>query len=199
MGHRHEDDSQRSDRGLFEDDEVRPILTRMAKVDKKTEGASGTTKKPFDKKKWRENKYSHKAKVDKFKEKRDQSIQNKYFRMLKKSGSANTAPLGDKKKPSFKVTKLEFERRKKKAEKMEKAAEKKRQHEERVEALKNYKIKKEEKFKVLSRKTKRGQPVMAARMEIVGEVSYRVSELGKVADYIKDYATRSQTTIHSAN
>ena len=111
--------------------------------------------------------------VDKFKEKRDQSIQNKYFRMLKKSGSANTAPLGEKKKdekkPSFKVTKLEFERRKKKAEKMEKAAEKKRQHEERVEALKNYKIKKEEKFKVLSRKTKRGQPVMAARMEMLLE------------------------------
>lgn len=91
--------------------------------------------------------------------------------MLKKSGSANTAPLGEKKdkKPSFKVTKLEFERRKKKAEKMEKAAEKKRQHEERVEALKTYKTKKEEKFKVLSRKTKRGQPVMAARMEMLLE------------------------------
>ena len=100
--------------------------------------------------------------------------------MLKKSGSANSAPLGDKKKansresgggekPSFKTTKLEFQQRKKKAERMEKAAEKKRQHEERVEALKEYKKKKEEKFKVLSRKTKRGQPVMAARMEMLLE------------------------------
>ena len=43
------------------------------------------------------------------------------------------------------------------------------QHEERVEALKEYKRKKEEKFKVLSRKTKRGQPVMGARMEMLLE------------------------------
>jgi len=151
----------------------------MGKVSKQGEGAepNPSGKKPFDKKKWRENKYSHKAKVDKFKDKRNQGIQNKYFRMLKKSGSANAAALGEKKKskesggdkPSFKTTKLEFQQRKKKAERMEKAAEKKRQHEERVEALKIYKQKKEEKFKVLSRKTKRGQPVMAARMEMLLE------------------------------
>ena len=74
--------------------------------------------------------------VNKFNDRRNQSIQNKYFKMLKKSGDgSNTA--GSKKdttdgsgKPSggsFKMAKLDFERRKKKAEKMEKAAEKKRQ------------------------------------------------------------------------
>jgi len=151
-------------------------------------------KKPFDKKKWRENKYSHKAKVGKWNDKRNQSIQNKYFRMLKKSGNgadSNLTPLGTPKakskaaagggegqkgeegpikKGSFKQSKLEFERRQKKAEKMEKAAVKKRQHEERVEAIKEYKKRKEDKFKnVLSRKTKKGQPVMAVRMDMLLE------------------------------
>ena len=76
-------------------------------------------KKPFDKKKWRENKYSKKTKgkksdlqydlfkfnfhsflflVDQWQDKRKKYIQSKYFRMLQKEGklnNPNTEPLGE--------------------------------------------------------------------------------------------------------
>merc|ERR1711917_134933 len=119
--------------GVTDPDESQEFIkaTKMGKVDKKASSSNAEAnqqqlaKKPFDKKKWRENKYSHKAKVNKFNDRRNQSIQNKYFKMLKKSGDgSNTA--GSKKdtrdgsgKPSggsFKMAKLDFERRKKKAE-----------------------------------------------------------------------------------
>ena len=115
--------------------------------------------------------------VDQWKQRRNQGIQNKYFRMLKKQrgkDDANKTPLGSKKttennsrSKSFKETKLDFERRKKKAEKMEKAAERKRQFEERKQALIDYKKRKLEKIKILSKKTKKGQPNMGARMEML--------------------------------
>ncbi len=48
-----------------------------------------------------------------------------------------------------------------------KAEERRRKEQERQEAIKKYKQKKADKFKVLSKKTKRGQPVMAGRMELL--------------------------------
>ena len=88
------------------------------------QSSKGTkTKKPFDKKKWRENKYSHKAKLDKWTENKNKAMQRKYFKMLKKENcgnGANATPLGNGKsmgsKASYKKTKEEFEKRQKQAE-----------------------------------------------------------------------------------
>lgn len=96
--------------------------------------------------------------------------------MLKKEksipgSSANAEPLGasSEKKKSFKQTKMEWELRQKKAEKMQKKDEKKKRYLEKKAALETYKNKKAERFKVLSKKNKKGQPVMAGRMEILYE------------------------------
>merc|ERR1711890_72514 len=132
----------------------------------------GKEKKPFDKKAWREKKYSNKVRVDEWQNKRKVYMQRKYHKMLKKEGfqkvppkcvksdNANVTPMGTR-------TPLEDE---------EKIAEKKRNHEEiqrknkeRDEAMKKYKERKTEKFKKISAKTKRGQPVMAGRMELLLE------------------------------
>ena len=64
---------------------------------------------------------------------------------------------------------MEFKLRQKQAEKKQKEEEKKRRFLERAEALKAYKEKKAERFKTLSKKTRRGQPVMAGRMEMLLE------------------------------
>ena len=136
-----------------------------------------TVKKPFDKRKWRENKYSHKAKVEKWTENRNKAMQRKYFRMLKKENAtpgngANAMPLGQKgssEKPSFKRTKEAFEKRQKQAEKKQKQDEKQARFRERQDAIKEYKQKKAERYKILSRKNKYGQPSMAGRMELLLE------------------------------
>lgn len=80
-------------------------------------------KKPFDKKKWRNEKYSKKVKgkliycaifvfvvhkrkclsVDQWQDKRKKYIQSKYFRMLQKEGKVNNpnmVPLGEQNSPS---------------------------------------------------------------------------------------------------
>ena len=62
---------------------------------------------------------------------------------------------------------MEFKLRQKQAEKKERDAEKKRRHLERSAALKVYKEKKAERFKTLSRTNRKGQPVMAGRMEML--------------------------------
>ena len=70
---------------------------------------------------------------------------------------------------SFKQTKQEFERRKKQAEKRQKRDEQRQRFLEKQEAIKVYRQKKAEKNKILNRKNKRGQPVMAGRMEMLLE------------------------------
>ena len=85
----------------------------MEKTKPQKQNSSGEkpNKKPFDKRKWRENKYSHKAKLDKWTDNRNKAMQRKYFRMLNKEGhgkGANAIPLGQKNittnKPSYKPT-----------------------------------------------------------------------------------------------
>merc|ERR1711953_1036294 len=148
-------------------------------------------------KKWRNEKYSKKIKVDQWQDKRKKYIQSKYFRMLQKEGKVNNpnmAPLGEKnvqksdsdrsaakelkdkdesksqkKKKSYSQTKQEFERRKKQAENRQKEEDRKQKFIERKEALEQYKAKKSEKFKVLSRKTSKGQPLMSGRIEMLLE------------------------------
>ena len=115
------------------------------------------TKKPFDKKKWRENKYSHKAKVDKWTENRNKALQRKYFRMLKKENvgnGANAIPLGQKEVPkkSYKKTKEEFEKRKKQAENKQKREEKEKKYKERQEAIKIYKQEKARNIRYLAKR-----------------------------------------------
>ena len=97
-------------------------------------------KKPFDKKKWRENKYSHKAKLEKWTDNRNKAMQRKYFRMLKKDNfgrGANSIPLGQKTAPkkSFNKTKEEFEKRKKQAERKQRQEEKQKRYKEKQEAI----------------------------------------------------------------
>ena len=75
----------------------------------------------------------------------------------------------DQKKKSFRQAKDEFERRKNVAEKKQKADVRKQKFLEKQEAIKAYKSKKAEKFKVLSRKNSKGQPIMAGRMELLLE------------------------------
>ena len=86
------------------------------------------------------------------------------------SGETPSSNLAPKKSwKSIKQTKLEYERRQKKAEKAQKRDEQRARYLEKQEAIKAYKKKKAERFKVLSKKTKRGQPIMAGRMEMLLE------------------------------
>ena len=131
-------------------------------------------KKPFDKRKWRERKYSHKAKLDKWTENRNKAMQNKYFRMLKKENfgkGANALPLGHKKtkNQSFKMTKEEFKNRQIQAEKKRMQEEKQNRFKEKQNAIKLYKLEKKRKFKILCKKNKFGQPSMAGRMQLLYE------------------------------
>ena len=135
--------------------------------------AGPTIKKPFDKKKWRENKYSHKVKLDKWTDNRNKAMERKYFRMLKKEhvgNGANVVPLGQKGAPqTFKKTKEDFEKRKKQAEIKQKREEKEKRYKEKQEAIKLYKQEKARKYKILSNKNKHGQPSMAGRMQLLYE------------------------------
>ena len=140
----------------------------------KSNSSEKPNKKPFDKRKWRENKYSHKAKLDKWTENRNKAMERKYFRMLKKGHGkgANAIPLGEKNattKPSYKKTKEEFQKRQRQAEKKQKQEDKQKRFKERQEAMKLYKQQKAEKYRLLSRKNKYGQPSMAGRMQLLFE------------------------------
>lgn len=76
---------------------------------------------------------------------------------------------GKNHKKSFRQTKEDFERRKKQAEKKQKEEERKQKFLERKEAMEQYKAKKNERYKVLSKKTKKGQPLMSGRIEMLLE------------------------------
>ena len=184
-----------------------PAKSQAAASSSKT----AATKKPFDKKKWRENKYSHKAKMERWQNKRQRSIKHKYVKMLSKasrsSGSSssnpNLQPLGaddddggeeeeaakerrfgqvdpsaarsgdaakttrQKRGAGLRQARLDLERREAVAEKARQREEKRRRQQEREEALKAYHKRKAEKNKVLRQKNRKGQPVMAGRMELL--------------------------------
>ena len=74
-----------------------------------------------------------------------------------------------KKRKSYAQTKQEFERRKKQAENRQKEEDRKQKFIKRKEAMEQYKAKKNERFKVLSRKTTKGQPLMSGRIEMLLE------------------------------
>ena len=86
----------------------------------------------------------------------------------KKNDTTNSKPMNTDKK-NFRKTKEDFERRKKQAENRQKADDRKKHFQERKEAKQLYKSKKAERFKILSKKTSRGQPLMAGRIEMLLE------------------------------
>ena len=70
-------------------------------------------------------------------------------------------------KKSYRQAKEDFERRKKVAEKKQKAEDRRQRFAQKQEALQKYKSKKAERFKVLSKKTSKGQPLMSGRIEML--------------------------------
>ncbi|XP_046395653.1 thyroid transcription factor 1-associated protein 26 [Ischnura elegans] len=144
---------------------------------------NNTTKKPFDKKKWRERQYSKKFKVQQWEERRRKGIIREYIKELKRSkAEASSLPLptrvnqrtadpageSSKKFPSaYQLAKQEYD--KKQTEKQQRREEAVRRKAEKEEALEKYRKKKMERYKKLSKKTKKGQPVMKDRLEMLLE------------------------------
>ena len=134
-------------------------------------------KKPFNKRKWREKKYGHEHKVDQWKDKHKHAAKMKYKRLLKKEEKTNpnfvkinkeNNPMREKNKktPSaFTKAVNKFEEQKSKKQQKEEAL--LRKQEEKKEAVKKYKEKKAERLKILNAKTKRGQPKMGGRIELL--------------------------------
>lgn len=157
------------------------------------ESSQVKTKKPFDKKKWRLQKYSKKYKLEQWEEKRKKAVLHEYYKQIKddqpsmnvediyknyqeenennlNSNINSPRSIDDEggtststKRKSFKKHERIADDKKKRKEELE------RKRAERAEALKVYKKNKLEKFKKLNKKTKKGQPVMKYRMEMLLE------------------------------
>ncbi|XP_003703355.2 uncharacterized protein LOC100878855 [Megachile rotundata] len=148
---------------------------------KKQSEKANNEKKPFNKKKYRLQKYSNDYKINQWEERRKKAILRHFYKDLKEDQRQNlkkvlpskssdhegNAEDKSKQKNSFYKAKQEFLR--KKDEKRKQKEEALRIKLEREEALKTYKEKKIRTYKKLSKHTKRGQPVMKDRMEILLE------------------------------
>ncbi|XP_058788953.1 thyroid transcription factor 1-associated protein 26 homolog [Phymastichus coffea] len=146
----------------------------------KHEDSQQNGKKPFNKKKYREQKYSNKYKVKQWEQKRKKTLLTRLYKdlerdekaaksSLKNSDPSNNASesVNNRSRNAFFSAKKEF--LKKQEEKQRKIENILKAKKEKEEALKKYKEKKMKNFKVLSMKTKKGQPVMAGRMELLLE------------------------------
>ncbi|CAK9809518.1 Thyroid transcription factor 1-associated protein 26 homolog [Anthophora quadrimaculata] len=145
-------------------------------------------KKPFDKKKYRLQKYSNKYKINQWEERRKKAILRDFYKeldtdkqkILKKPSASKSDDQTENEKQLKKISpfhkaKQEFLR--KKDEKRKKKEEALRVKQEREEALKKYKEKKMQTYKKLSKKTKKGQPVMKDRLEMLLEkIQQQVSQ-----------------------
>ena len=141
------------------------------------EGSQVKEKKPFNKKIWRDRKYGHSHKVDQWKEKHKLAAKFQYKRLLKKEqkNNPNFVPVTDQKKFSkdnnssknFALTKAKNKYNERVSQKQSKKEEFLRKQEEKNEAVKKYKEKKAARLKVLNAKTKRGQPKMGGRIELL--------------------------------
>lgn len=139
-------------------------------------------KKPFNKKKYRLQKYSTKYKINQWEERRKKAILRDYYKELDRSErqtvkkpsslkdteqNENDKETQPKKSSAFRKAKQEYLR--KKDEKRKEKEEALLVKSERKEALEKYKEKKMQMYKKLSKKTKKGQPVMKDRMEMLLE------------------------------
>ncbi|XP_063975297.1 thyroid transcription factor 1-associated protein 26 homolog [Diachasmimorpha longicaudata] len=141
------------------------------------------TKKPFDKKTYRLKKYSNKYKVDQWEDRRKKAVLRGFYKELERdnknaaskallspsnnSSEEKTAETPKKKRNAFHSAKLEFQR--KQDAKKQQNAQRARVKAEREEALQKYKQKRMDNYKKLSKKTKKGQPVMKDRLEMLLE------------------------------
>ena len=136
----------------------------------------------FDKTKYRQKKYSHSHKLNDWKKGHKLEAQRKYKKLLRKEekketfkqkSNPNIDPIGTKPEQAPAKRQLSGMNKAKKSyeEKVkakQKAAEEvKKKQEEKVAAVKKYKEKKVAKNKALRAVTRRGQPVMAGRMELL--------------------------------
>ena len=135
-------------------------------------------KKPFNKKVWRDKKYGHSHKVDQWKEKHKIAAKMKLKRVMKKEqkDNPNFVPLqqkkfshlnGDHKLKPNSLSKAKDQFKKKMSQKELKKEEFIKNQKEKEEAMKKYKEKKAARLKVLNAKTKRGQPKMGGRIELL--------------------------------
>ena len=157
-------------------------------------GSKGKEQKPFvfDKAKYRQKKYSHAHKLGDWKKNHKLEAGRKYKKLLRKEEkktlynekkNANMEPIGVKpvKKPEsepmsgMSKAKKVYEEKMKSKQNIEDERKKKRLEKE--EAVKRYKEKKAVKTKALRAVTKKGQPVMAGRMELL---------LAKIQEQCKD-------------
>lgn len=182
--------------------------------------STSNIKKPFDKKKWRLQKYSKKYKLEQWEDNRKKAVLREYYKEMKEGEAKfdvqkiyqqyeeeeeNSQPNSSRttkeetenennlntsirqgqeesaeknrsiqrtnsksvKGKAYKKAHLEYQRLQE--EKKKRKEELARKKAERDEALRIYKEKKTEKFKTLSRKTKKGQPIMKNRMEMLLE------------------------------
>ena len=154
------------------------------------------SKKPFDKAAWRKKKYGHDHRVEQWKDqhrlqmkrsykkvqRKDEKRQN-YLNKFNKDNQNKVAEsdlviTGSKSvKPPSSLIKAKDQFNKKVTAKKLKEEDQAKKEAERKEAIKNYKAKKCAKLKVLSAKTRKGQPVMAGRIELL---------LEKIQDQCKD-------------
>ncbi|XP_012225860.1 thyroid transcription factor 1-associated protein 26 homolog [Linepithema humile] len=138
--------------------------------------------KKFDKKKYRLQKYSNKYKINQWEERRKKAVLREFYKEVQKdqrnsaqdslnlSNTSKESEITSKsKKKGYAFYKAKQEYKRKLDEKKTKIEDANRRKEEREEALKKYKEKKIRNFKVLSKKTKKGQPVMKGRVEMLLE------------------------------
>ncbi|XP_028047290.2 thyroid transcription factor 1-associated protein 26 homolog [Monomorium pharaonis] len=139
--------------------------------------------KKFDKKKYRLQKYSNKYKIEQWEERKKKAVLRQFYKELDKDQPKNSAetslnlsntsrnadePSKSKKKGgAYFKAKREYHR--KQEEKKKRIEETARRKAEREEALRKYKEKKIRNFKILSKKTRKGQPVMKGRIELLLE------------------------------
>lgn len=135
------------------------------------------TKKTFNKKKWRNERYNKKFQKQQHEERRNKAIMRDYFKFKKHSGITTsndvdetgqaTVPGKVKRLKAYQQAQQEFEKRKQ--EKVQQKEEAAKRREEIKEAISKYNEKKKNKTQVLRKTTKRGQPVMKERLEMLYE------------------------------
>ncbi|GFG35171.1 hypothetical protein Cfor_12747 [Coptotermes formosanus] len=133
----------------------------------------------FNKKEWRRRKYSNKYKLEQWQERRRRAVLRSYYKELQKTAGQSSSreqthvsmsSTGVRKDRAARPTayqKAVEEYKHKQEEKAAKLKEAQKRREERSQALARYRANKAEVFRKLSMKTKKGQPVMKGRLEIL--------------------------------
>ncbi|XP_032691017.1 thyroid transcription factor 1-associated protein 26 homolog isoform X2 [Odontomachus brunneus] len=162
------------------------MRNNMKNIENKARRKQGDDKKKqhektFDKKKYRLKKYSNKYKINQWEERRRKAVMREFHKELKRNQQDSTQTLTDlsdtskdtdtsnSEKKNYAFFKAKQAHKCIMKDKKEKMEEINRKKEESNEALKKYKEKKMHTFRALSKKTKKGQPVMKGRIELLLE------------------------------